>query len=88
SPPADAEGYDPDLYQQLRAWRRETATQSGQKAFHVFSDATLQSIAAAQPTTLDELAAVKGVGPKKLEQYGQAVTDIIQAFPTSEGGES
>lgn len=88
SPATDAEGYDPDLYQQLRAWRRETATQSGQKAFHVFSDATLRSIAAAQPTTLDELGAVKGVGPKKLEQYGQAVIDIIQTFPTSEGGES
>ena len=39
---------------------------------------TLERIAAAQPQTLEELEAVKGVGPKKLQQYGQAVLDITR----------
>jgi superfamily II DNA helicase RecQ len=65
------------------------AAQGGdRKAFHVFSDATLKRIAAAEPTTLGELAAVKGVGPRKLEQYGQGVLGVILRHPTQEGGES
>ena len=70
--------YDPALFEQLRTWRLEAARQEGQKAFYVFPDATLERIAAARPQTLEELEAVKGVGPKKLQQYGQAVLDITR----------
>ena len=72
------EQYDSGLFERLRAWRLEAAQQQGQKAFYVFPDATLQRIAAARPQSLDDLQAVKGVGPKKLEQYGQAVLDITR----------
>jgi hypothetical protein len=70
--------YDPALFEQLRSWRLAAAQQERQKAFYVFPDATLERIAAARPQTLEELEAVKGVGPKKLEQYGQAVLDITR----------
>jgi hypothetical protein len=70
--------YDPVLFEQLRSWRLAAAQQEGQKAFYVFPDATLERIAAARPQTLEELEAVKGVGPKKLQQYGQAVLDITR----------
>jgi hypothetical protein len=73
-----AEHYDPEVFERLRTWRLETAQQAGQKAFYVFPDATLQRIAAARPQTLEDLQAVKGVGPKKLGQYGQAVLDITR----------
>jgi hypothetical protein len=72
---------DPELFERLRTWRRETAQQAGQKAFYVLPDATLERIAAARPQTAEELAAVKGVGPKKLEQYGAAVLDITRGEP-------
>ncbi len=88
SPAAGGEGYDPTLFEHLRDWRLMAAQERDQKAFHVFSDATLQRIAAARPTTMGELQAVKGVGPKKLEQYGQAVLGIIQRYPAQTGGES
>jgi superfamily II DNA helicase RecQ len=81
-----APDYDTALFDQLRDWRRETATQEGRKAFYVFPDATLQRIAAAQPQTLDELQAVKGVGPKKREQYGPDVLDITRGLATSVQG--
>jgi superfamily II DNA helicase RecQ len=84
-----AEQYDPGLFERLRTWRLETAQQTGQKAFYVFPDATLQRIAAAQPQTLEDLQAVKGVGPKKLQQYGDAVLDVTRqeaAPPAPEGG--
>jgi ATP-dependent DNA helicase RecQ len=70
--------YDPGLFEQLRSWRLATAQQEGQKAFYVFPDATLERIAATRPQTLEELEAVKGVGSKKLQQYGQAVLDITR----------
>ena len=71
------EAYDPALFARLRAWRQEAARQAGQKAFYVFPDATLKRIAAARPQTLEDLGAVKGVGPRKIEQYGQDVLDTI-----------
>jgi hypothetical protein len=70
--------YDPDLYDRLRTWRSQEAGQLGKAAFHVFTDATLQRIAAAQPQTREDLLAVKGVGPKKLDQFGQSVLGITQ----------
>jgi superfamily II DNA helicase RecQ len=70
--------YGPVLFEQLRSWRLAAAQQEGQKAFYVFPDATLERIAAARPQTLEELETVKGVGPKKLQQYGQAVLDITR----------
>jgi hypothetical protein len=77
SPGTAAEAYDPAVFGRLRAWRQEAARQASQKAFYVFPDATLKRIAAARPQTLEDLAAVKGVGPRKLEQYGQDVLDTI-----------
>jgi hypothetical protein len=74
---APGEAYDPALFARLRTWRQEAARQAGQKAFYVFPDATLKRIAAARPQTLEELGALKGVGPRKLEQYGQDVLDTI-----------
>ena len=42
-------------------------------AYVVFHNATLEEIAAREPRTLAELAAVPGVGPSKLERYGEEV---------------
>jgi superfamily II DNA helicase RecQ len=45
--------------------------------FHVFHNRVLDAIATAQPRTLDELAAVPGVGPAKLDRYGGEVLEVI-----------
>ncbi len=66
------------LLDQLRTWRREEADRLGKAAFHVFPDATLDRIAAARPQTEAELLAVKGVGPKKITQFGQGVLDLTR----------
>jgi DNA helicase II / ATP-dependent DNA helicase PcrA len=58
-------------FQALREWRRHAAV--GKPAYTVFADATLDAIAQANPSSLDELARLKGVGPAKLEQYGDGV---------------
>ena len=42
-------------------------------------NATLEQIAERGPRTLSELAAVPGVGPTKLERYGQEVLAALAA---------
>lgn len=67
----------PDLLETLRAWRTEQAKAQDIPAYVVFANKVLEAIAVQQPTTLDALANISGVGPVKLEQYGQAVIDIV-----------
>ncbi len=65
------EGVDPDLFERLRALRREIAQREGVPPYVVFSDATLREMARLRPATPDGLLAVKGVGETKLARYGQ-----------------
>lgn len=67
------------LYNDLVAWRRETAREQGVPAYIVFNNRTLAAIAAAQPATVDELLEVPGIGPTKAERYG---TDLINMINT------
>jgi ATP-dependent DNA helicase RecQ len=68
---------DADLFERLRAWRRERARSDGVPAYVVFPDATLREIAAVRPASVGELTAVKGVGPAKLERYAADVLDLV-----------
>ena len=61
----------------LRAWRLEQARQDGVPPYVVFHDTVLRAIADAQPTSLGELSQIAGVGPSKLERYGDAVLALL-----------
>jgi ATP-dependent DNA helicase RecQ len=65
------------LFEQLRALRRELAEARGVPAYVIFNDATLLAMAAARPRTEADLLAVSGVGPKKLETYGEAFLAVL-----------
>lgn len=47
-------------------------------AYVVFNDATLYAIAEQRPTTPDDLLDISGIGPVKVERYGDAVLDIVR----------
>jgi ATP-dependent DNA helicase RecQ len=68
---------DPALFDQLREWRGAEARRRAVPAYVVFSDATLAALAAERPLDRDALARVKGIGPAKLESYGDAVLAIL-----------
>lgn len=70
---------DDALLDRLRSWRSEQARANRVPAYVVFPDATLRDIAALQPRSLSELAGVKGVGPTKLERYGDDVLRVVSA---------
>jgi len=64
----------------LRTWRTETARRDKVPAYVVFSDAHLEGIAAARPSSLRELARCKGIGPAKLEKYGDDVLAVLEGI--------
>lgn len=69
--------YDTGLFERLRALRRRLADDEGVPAFVVFSDATLRGLASAKPTDPQAMLRVSGVGPAKLERYGEAFLALI-----------
>ena len=70
-------GAAPDA-QRLRDWRRERAKADNVPPYVVFHDSVLQAIAAARPASLGELAQISGVGPAKLERYGDDVLALVE----------
>jgi DNA helicase-2/ATP-dependent DNA helicase PcrA len=67
----------PPAFGALREWRLERARADEVPAYVVFHNATLAEIAERQPRTLAELALVPGVGPAKVERYGE---DVLAAL--------
>jgi len=65
------------LFESLKALRRRLADERGVPAYVVFSDATLLAMAEARPTTPAGLLAIPGVGPVKLERYGEAFLEVL-----------
>ena len=61
----------------LKAWRAEVAREHNLPAYIIFPDATLRAIAAEQPTSLDALDGISGIGQKKREAYGAEVLRIV-----------
>jgi DNA helicase II / ATP-dependent DNA helicase PcrA len=79
--PARAAMPEPDdpRYAALKRWRLERAQADDLPAYVVFHNSTLAEIVRRQPVTLNELAAVPGVGPAKLERYGSEVLQALAA---------
>ncbi len=70
---------DPELFEALRALRKQLAERDHVPPFVVFSDATLAEMASTYPTDESALLEVNGVGRRKLELYGAAFLEIIRS---------
>jgi ATP-dependent DNA helicase RecQ len=70
---------DPSLYEALRLWRLAEAKGQSIPPYVIFHDSVLRDIAAIRPTTLQDLAQIKGVGASKLERYGRLVLGVLRA---------
>ncbi len=75
------EGVDRDLFEALRALRREIARERGVPPYVLFHDSTLREMARLRPTTEPELLAVRGVGERKARDLGPRVLPLIAAHP-------
>jgi DNA helicase-2/ATP-dependent DNA helicase PcrA len=70
----DVEDASVRMFDALRRYRDRV--RDGKPAYTVFDDKTLVALATALPTDTQSLAAVKGIGPAKLEQYGDDLIGI------------
>lgn len=73
---------NPELLKTLRKWRLEAANEQGVPAYRIFSNTTLETIAAEKPETVSELESIDGVAPESVEQYGYAVIELIASRAT------
>jgi DNA helicase-2/ATP-dependent DNA helicase PcrA len=74
--PKPVEPDDP-LYETLKQWRLETARAEERPAYVIFHNSTLAEIVRRTPRSREELAAVPGVGPAKLERYGDELLAVL-----------
>jgi DNA helicase II / ATP-dependent DNA helicase PcrA len=66
-------------FEALKRWRLERSRADGVPAYVVLHDATLATIAERRPTTHAELRSVPGIGPAKLDRYGDEVLAVVAA---------
>jgi ATP-dependent DNA helicase RecQ len=71
--------YDRELFQTLRAWRRDEAQERGVPPYVIFSDKTLRELARVRPTTLSDLREIYGIGDAKLEAFGSALVALFRS---------
>lgn len=71
---------DNDLWEALKACRKELADTLGVPPFHIFHDATLMEMMEYRPTDEHELLSINGVGQVKLEKFGREFLDVIAEF--------
>jgi DNA helicase-2/ATP-dependent DNA helicase PcrA len=70
-------GPEKDLFEALRAWRRDQSRAADVPAFVIFNDATLAAIAEQRPHSPSQLLDVPGVGPVKAQRFGADVLRIV-----------
>jgi DNA helicase-2/ATP-dependent DNA helicase PcrA len=61
----------------LKTWRKETAARDKVPAYIVLSDADIDGIAVRRPRSLAEMADCRGIGPVKLERYGDELLAVV-----------
>ena len=76
---------DRDLFERLRAVRLEIARARGVPSYVIFHDATLREMARLQPTSIDALLRVKGVGARKADDLGELFLAAIRSFNSALG---
>jgi ATP-dependent DNA helicase RecQ len=68
------------LFESLKSLRQRIAKTQKIAPYVVFADSSLKLMAQSKPTTLEEFAAISGVGRYKLQQYGEQFVKEICSF--------
>jgi ATP-dependent DNA helicase RecQ len=77
-------GADEALLARLRDLRRTIAREDQVPAYVVFPDRTLAEMAARKPTNPAALGKIRGVGPVKLDKYGERFLDVLRSVDETE----
>jgi RecQ family ATP-dependent DNA helicase len=72
--------YNAELFEELRAIRKELANKASVPPFVIFGDTSLQEMACYLPRDKEGFSGISGVGARKLEQYGDVFLEAINKF--------
>ena len=79
-------GADTELWNALRAKRRQLADEQDVPPYVIFHDATLMAMVENRPRTHRQLGLISGVGERKLALYGDAFLAVLAEFDEQESG--
>lgn len=69
---------DSNLEQALKKFRMDIATKQNVKAFHVFTNKTLDELVLKQPCNLNDLKNIQGFGAVKINAFGEELVELIR----------
>ncbi len=69
-----------ELFEVLRQLRRDIARKKGLPPYLIFSDATLEEMAATYPVNQLQMREISGIGEKKLEEFGDTFLEAIRDY--------
>lgn len=72
-----------NLFELLREKRNQIAKESNIKPFVVLHNSVLREIAETEPSSLEELGKIKGMGGKRLSKYGEFILETLNKFSTN-----
>ena len=64
-------------YEALRVWRMQVAKAADVPAYIVMQNATAKAIASQNPSDLDSLGLIPGMGKARLEKYGADILRLL-----------
>ncbi len=67
----------------LRAWRRHKSLELDFAPYMIITNRTIMAIAMKNPQSLLDLERLEGIGPKKLEAYGEEILQLIATPPST-----
>jgi hypothetical protein len=77
---SEADVGHPELFDNLREWRKHKATGEGVPPFQILHQKTLVQIAIHLPDAISALKKIKGIGPRLAEKYGQELTAMVAEY--------
>ncbi|MBN2294781.1 MAG: HRDC domain-containing protein, partial [Pirellulales bacterium] len=74
---------DEDLLSRLKNWRKHRAGEANVPAYFILHNSMIEEIARYRPATIHELMNLNGMGPKRVEQYGEELLAVVAGKPDS-----
>jgi ATP-dependent DNA helicase RecQ len=68
------------LFDALKTWRTERAREQGKPPYTVAHDKVLAAVCEVRPRSAGELGRIAGIGPAKLEKYGDEILEIVSRY--------
>ena len=67
------------IFEKLREWRSQISRRQKKPAYTVLGNRSLEDLAALDPESKGDLQRAFGVGPAKVEKYGDELLEILRS---------